>query len=240
MNVEAAKGAQSTETQLSVTFPRIEPVTLPDKIVAMLKEAFFSGKLKPGDSIVERELARQVDSGTPAVREALITLQEQGFVQRIANKGTYVTKFTREEVGQLYLLRTELELVALRWAKLRVTQADLIELENITQEMRGAALARNARLFNERDFGFHRQCWKLAGNKFLYHSLETIVGPLFAFVLGDSQATVNEAVARDHLNIVNALRNLEEPEFSSAIRSTLSSFAIKALSSMVHTTEANT
>ena len=73
---------------MSVAFPRIEPVTLADKIVAMLKEAFFSGKLKPGDLIVERELARQVNSGTPAVREALIILQEQGFVQRIVNKGT--------------------------------------------------------------------------------------------------------------------------------------------------------
>ena len=63
---------------MSVAFPRIEPVTLADKIVAMLKEAFFSGKLKPGDLIVERELARQVNSGTPAVREALIILQEIG------------------------------------------------------------------------------------------------------------------------------------------------------------------
>jgi len=202
---------------MRVSFPRIEPVTLCDKIVAMLKEAFFSGKLKPGDLIVERELGRQVNSGTPTIREALITLQEQGFVRRIVNKGTYVTKFTRDEVEQLYLLRTELELVALGWAKPRVTENDLLVLETTIDQMKEAAVRRDARLFYERDLAFHRQCWELAGNKFLYRSLETIVAPLFAFVLGDNQTTVDEAVAREHLHIVNALRNLQEPDFSLSI-----------------------
>ena len=64
-------------------------------------------------------------------------------------------------------------------------------------------------------------------------ALEMIVGPLFAFVLGDNQTRVAESVAREHLNVVNALRSLREPDFSSAIRNTLSSFAIRALSSMV-------
>jgi len=220
---------------MNVSFPKIEPITLCDKIVAMLKEAFFSGKLKPGDPIIERELARQVNSGTPTIREALITLQEQGFVQRIVNKGTYVVKFTRHEVEQLFLLRTELELMALQWAKPRAEEEDLVALERTIDEMEGAATNREIRLFYERDLSFHRQCWELAGNKFLSRALETIVGPLFAFVLGDNQARVAESVAREHLNIVNALRSLQEPDFSSVIRNTLSSFAIRALSSMVET-----
>jgi DNA-binding GntR family transcriptional regulator len=217
---------------MSVAFPRIEPVTLSDKIVAMLKEAFFSGKLKPGDLIVERELARQVNSGTPAVREALITLQEQGFVQRIVNKGTYVTRFCRDEVEQLYLLRTELELLALRWAKPRVTETDLVALERTVDGIIEAAANEDPRLSYDRDLAFHRQCWELSGNKFLSRALENIVGPLFAFVQGKSPTGMTEADAREHLNIVDALRSLKEPDFSSLVRSTLSGFAIKNLSAM--------
>jgi DNA-binding GntR family transcriptional regulator len=230
---EPTKGGEFLRGQMTVSFPRIEPVTLCDKIVATLKETFFSGKLKPGDLIVERELARQFNSGTPAVREALITLEQQGFVRRIVNKGTHVTKFTRREVEQLYLLRTELELIGLRWAKPRVTEIDLQRLEKTIEDIVDAARKRETRVFYDRDLAFHRQCWMLAGNKFLFRSLETIMAPLFAFVLGHSPGTVDEAVAREHLNIVNALRNLREPDFSSIVRSTLSGFALKGLSSMV-------
>ena len=216
----------------NISFPKIEPVTLREKIVAMLKEAFFAGTLKPGDLIVERQLSRQLKIGTPAIREALFTLQEQGFVNRVVNTGTYVNKFTYDEVRQMYLLRTELELLALRWAKSRVTEEDLLGLEQAVERIVEAATPEKAHLFYERDLDFHRQCWNLSGNKFLSRSLETMVAPLFAFVLADNRATVNAEGAREHFHIVNALRNLQEPEFTSVIRNTLNSFALWGISSM--------
>ena len=99
------------------TFAEIEPLSLSDRVINALKDAFFAGELKPGDAIVERELARQMKVGTPVVREALISLQGQGFVRRVTNTGTFVTQFTTDEVRQLYTLRVELELLALQWAK---------------------------------------------------------------------------------------------------------------------------
>ncbi len=95
------------------TFAEIEPLSLSDRVINALKDAFFAGELKPGDAIVERELARQMKVGTPVVREALISLQGQGFVRRVTNTGTFVTQFTTDEVRQLYTLRVELELLAL-------------------------------------------------------------------------------------------------------------------------------
>jgi DNA-binding GntR family transcriptional regulator len=147
-------------------------------------------------------------------------------VRRVANKGTYVTRFTGEEVEQVYLLRTELELLGLRWAKSRVTEGDLLELERTGDGVVDAARRRDARLYYERDLTFHRQCWELSRNKFLCRSLERIVSPLFAFVISHNETAMAETVAREHLNIVNALRNLQEPEFSSTIRSILSGFAL--------------
>lgn len=98
------------ESDSRAGLPGIVVESLRDKVVASLKNAFFSGQLKPGDTIVERQLAQQLKVGSPAIREALITLQQQGFVQRIANTATYVTSFTMEEVKELYQLRIEFEL----------------------------------------------------------------------------------------------------------------------------------
>jgi DNA-binding GntR family transcriptional regulator len=215
------------------TFPEIAAESLRDKVIASLKDAFFSGELKPGDAIVERHLAQQMKIGSPAVREALITLQQQGFVNRVANTGTYVNSFTVDEVRQLYQLRVEFELLAFKWAKLRVKEADLKNLETFVDAMADAANQKNTRKFFEHDLDFHRYCWRLSGNKFLERSLENLVPPLFAFVLNASDDTVQELVARQHLQIISALKSAYEPDFSAIIRDALTTFALEGVSSML-------
>jgi DNA-binding GntR family transcriptional regulator len=217
----------------NIIFPEVGSVSLRDKVVACLKEAIFSGMLKPGDPIVERHLSQQMKIGTPAIREALVMLHEQGFLRRVANTATYVNSYTAEEVKELYQLRIEFELLALKWAKVRVTEKDLQSLEEVIVQMAEAASHKDLRRFYELDLQFHRNCWQFSGNRFLTRSLERLVPPLFAFVLVASDVTVSEAIAYEHRTIVNALRRIEEPEFSSAIRQTLSSFAMTGIASMV-------
>src|ERR1700677_948447 len=137
------------------TFAEIEPLSLSDRVINALKDAFFAGELKPGDAIVERELARQMKVGTPVVREALISLQGQGFVRRITNTGTYVTQFTTDEVRQLYTLRLELELLALQWAKPRVKENDLKELSRQIAQVVEAGERANQRQFLSPNYPFH-------------------------------------------------------------------------------------
>src|SRR5579862_2268150 len=165
------------------TFAEIEPLSLSDRVINALKDAFFAGELKPGDAVVERELARQMKVGTPVVREALIALQGQGFVRRVTNTGTYVTKFDAEEVHQLCTLRIEFETMALQWARTRATAADIDVLNSLVDSIVEAAKQGNRKLFMERDIEFHRSCWKLSGNRFLAETLDRLMAPLFAFVV---------------------------------------------------------
>jgi DNA-binding GntR family transcriptional regulator len=212
--------------------PEITGESLRDKVVSSLKSAFFSGHLKPGEALVERQLAQQMKVGSPAVREALITLQQQGFVRRVANTATYVNSFSVDEVRQLYQLRVEMELLSLKWAKPRVTNEDISVLEIIVEAMAAAASKKNLREFFENDLEFHRHCWKLSGNKYLEQSLENLVPALFAFVLNGNSVSAQEVVAKQHLQIISALRSTYEPEFTAIIRDILCSFAIRAVSSL--------
>jgi DNA-binding GntR family transcriptional regulator len=213
-------------------FREIEAVSLKDKVVAALKDAFLAGQLKPGDPIVERHLGQQMKIGTPVVREALIALEGQGFVRRIANTGTYVTKFDAEEVRQLYLLRVELEYLTLQWARSLVTPADLDELEGLVDRLVEAGESGSRREFLERDYAFHRRYWELSGNRYLVETLERLMAPLFAFVVMASGAPLTAAMAREHYDLVEALRKLREPEFSAQVRKTLNGFAFRWISSM--------
>jgi DNA-binding GntR family transcriptional regulator len=219
-------------------FPHLEPVSLPERAANALKEAFFSGHLKPGDPIVEREIARQMKVGTPVVREALILLQAQGFVRRVANTGTFVTEFTAEEVSQLYALRVELEVLALQWARPRVTEEDLEELKALVDLTVEAGDRGHRREFLERDYHFHRRCWQLSDNVYLAETLDRLMAPLFAFVVVASGAPLTGAMAREHYPLVDALRTLEEPEFTATIRKILTGFASRWLIAMDKTEKA--
>jgi DNA-binding GntR family transcriptional regulator len=213
-------------------FNEIEAVPLTDRVAAALKDAFFSGKLKPGDAIVERQLAREMKVGTPVVREALISLQGQGFVRRVTNTGTFVTKFDTEEVRQLYTLRIELEAIALEWARPRVTPADIAELRRLVDRLVEAGESGARREFLERDFTFHKQCWKLSGNTYLVETLERLMAPLFAFAVLASGVQLTAAMAKEHYALVNALENLQPPEFENTVRKTLTGFALRWISSI--------
>ena len=90
------------------TFSRIETVSKKDRVVATLREAIVSGRMKPGDAVVEGKVARQLGVGQPVIREALLDLEHQGFVQRVPYRGTSVTKLGADEIEQIQQLRVEL------------------------------------------------------------------------------------------------------------------------------------
>jgi DNA-binding GntR family transcriptional regulator len=210
---------------MPATFTAIAPQSLSERVASALKDAFFSGQLKPGDAVVEREIARQMKVGTPVVREALIALQGQGFVRRVVNTGTYVSQFSVDEIRQLYSLRVELEVMAFQWARSRVTDADLEELRKLVADVVEAGERADRRGFLERDYEFHRHCWSLSGNIFLAETLDRLMAPLFAFVVMASGAPLTASMGREHYDLIDALKSLEEPEFTAVIRRTLSGFA---------------
>lgn len=163
----------------------IRPISKKDQVALAVKEAILSGSIQPGSPIVESRIAQQVGAGIPLVREALLELEHQGFVQRVPYKGTRVTKLEPADVKQIFRLRVELEALAIEWAKERVTAADIEYLRAEIEKMERAASASSLALgqFYESDLAFHRKIWVLAGNPHLVEALERIVVPLFAFFL---------------------------------------------------------
>jgi DNA-binding GntR family transcriptional regulator len=213
-------------------FKEIEALTLTNRVAAALRDAFFSGKMKPGDAIVERQVAQQMKVGTPVVREALISLQGQGFVRRVTNTGTFVTKFNAEEVRQLYTLRIELETLAFEWARPKVTATDLTALKGLVDKLVEAGEAGARREFLEGDLTFHKRCWELSGNFYLVETLEHLMAPLFAFAVMATGVPITAAMAREHYALINALENLQPPEFGNVIRKTLTGFALRWISAI--------
>jgi len=161
----------------------IQPISKRAQVVRAIKEGIIAGTIEPGASIVESKMAQMLGAGIPLVREALIELEHQGFVQRIPYKGTTVTKLDSDEIRQIFQLRVELEALSIEWAKPKITDRDLQTLTELIEGMQAAAARVDLAEFYEKDLAFHRQIWTLADNPYLTDALERVVTPLFAFFL---------------------------------------------------------
>jgi DNA-binding GntR family transcriptional regulator len=100
----------------------------------------------------------------------------------------------------------------------------------LVDEVVRAGESGNRRQFLERDYAFHRRCWILSGNTYLHETLDRLMAPLFAFVVLASGAPLTGSMGREHYELINALQNLQEPEFSIVVRRTLTGFAFRWLS----------
>src|SRR5258707_13550923 len=98
---EMIPNAEDKQEFDGTVFAQLTAVSLAEGVVAALKDAFFSGRLKRGAAIVERQIATQMNVGTPVVREPLISLKHERFVRRMKHKATFITRFNTDEVRQL-------------------------------------------------------------------------------------------------------------------------------------------
>jgi DNA-binding GntR family transcriptional regulator len=201
----------------------IQPISKRDQVIRALKDAILSGTIQPGASIVETRVAQQLGAGVPLIREALIELEHQGFVQRTPYKGTTVTKLGPGDIKRIFRLRVELEALAIEWAKENVTDADLESLGQTIRNMEQAAKDLDLTLFYEADLAFHRKIWNLSDNPYLTDALERVVVPLFAFFLMKTSRRRNSYVesASMHAAIVEALPKKTAAELREMVKQSL-------------------
>ncbi len=162
-------------------FDRLTTPSKKDRVVGTIREAIVSGRMQPGDPIGEIKVARELGVSQPLVREALLVLEHQGFVQRRPYRGTSVTQLTTEDIAHIQALRVEFESLAVEWGRGHVTAAAADELQSYVEAMRMASARSDLTSFNDNDLAFHRGVWRLSGNRYLVDCLERSVVPLFTF-----------------------------------------------------------
>jgi DNA-binding GntR family transcriptional regulator len=184
--------------------------SIPETVAEALREGIIAGKLKSGERLVEQKLATELGIGQPTLREALKELEYQGFVRKIPNKGTYVTRLSKEDFGKILEVRMALETLVVERVARNMTAALGEELEEIVREMEAAARKFDLARFHKSDVAFHRKLWKSARNEYLEIALERVAFGLFAFVLlqRESESKTEFLAATDqHKQILEGLRS---------------------------------
>jgi DNA-binding GntR family transcriptional regulator len=148
-----------------------------------LRQEIFTGKKGSGERLVETRIAREIGVAQSSVREALNQLENEGLVTRVPNTGAYVTSLNESQIEQIYVLRAELEGLAVELVGQRNRKEDLEHLEQLLSACEKEEASANPEPLNVMlaDLQFHLELWSLSGNEFLISVLSRIVIPLFAF-----------------------------------------------------------
>jgi DNA-binding GntR family transcriptional regulator len=168
---------------MSPTFQKIEPVSKKSRVLDSLRQAIISGAIQGGDQLVEAKIAQEFGVGQGLIREALIELEHQGFVQRTPFSGTQVPKLTVEDAQHIFEMRIELEPLAVFLAGPKLTEADLSALRQIAEQSSAAAKAEDLDGFFEKHLSFRKKIWALSANPYLQQALERVVIPLYGLYL---------------------------------------------------------
>jgi GntR family transcriptional regulator, trigonelline degradation regulator len=98
----------------SVAAIRKTAAPLRRQVLHELRQSIISGRLHPGERLVERELISMMGVSRTVIREALRQLESEGLVAIVPNKGPVVRNLTLEEAQDLYAIRSVLEGLAAR------------------------------------------------------------------------------------------------------------------------------
>jgi DNA-binding GntR family transcriptional regulator len=189
---------------------------LKDQVLKAIRDAILRGGLSPGERITESRLSKQMQVGQNVVREALQELEFQGFVERIPNRGTSVTDFSREDIRQMYQFRVELEGFAAQLARGcgRPSADDVGQMERALNGMEAGAGGNDFWQFSRSDLEFHEIIWRMSGNRFVEKALRTVATPQFSYVLIRSFRHTRldlVAITQEHRDILQVLKT-RDPE----------------------------
>jgi DNA-binding GntR family transcriptional regulator len=137
----------------------------------LILEAIDTGTYRPGDRLVESELAEQFGVSRTPIREALQRLETQSMLTR-DGRSLIVASLDHNQMADLYVVRTELEGLAARLAARHATLEEVSVLRDMVDEDR--ALINDPDALSRANRRFHKQIHLASHNRYLVKQLDLV------------------------------------------------------------------
>lgn len=122
---------------MTVVFQR--PPTAQEAVLVELRRFIATGRLRPGQQIIQDALAVELGVSRVPLREALKILEGEGQVSYLAHRGYFVTKLSLSDLLEVYRIREILEAEAITIAVPQMTAEDMDRLEEAERDVKAAA-----------------------------------------------------------------------------------------------------
>lgn len=183
------------------------PPTAQQAALKEIRRWILSGRLKPGDQVVQDVVATELRVSVVPVREALKTLESEGLLVHAPHRGFFVTELSRDELLELCDVRSTLETMAVQKSVPQLTAADIDSMRGLIAAMEQADRDQDVVRMINLDRAFHFTVFDAAG----MDQLKRIIAiawdqsdPYRAVFFANPTNRVNDH--KDHRKILAALR----------------------------------
>jgi DNA-binding GntR family transcriptional regulator len=194
-----------TPRSRQVPAPAREPAAL--IIAKRIEEDIVLGRRQPRERLIEQDLCDLFQTHRGDVRLALFELEKKGLVERIPNRGALVRGLTPLEVKEIYAVREELEVMAVRIIPFPVSHKDIERLEELQQKHTAAVAAGDLLTVFYSNLRFHQVLFGLCGNACLIETIELLAQKVYGIrSYANAFPESLDRARRDHLDMIKALR----------------------------------
>jgi len=183
-----------------------------------VRERIVSGDIQPGAILTEAELADEYGMSKTPVREALVLLRHEGFVDSLPRIGHVVATFTVQDVLEVFHLRAILEAEAAGLAADRITEDEIAALrENRDEESALLAEADGADAYErayELNVAFHHRIGRASGNRRLADLIKRLMEDMRRMLAFDPRFVEPQ----HHMEIIEALQRGDRAAAAGAMR----------------------
>lgn len=183
--------------------------TSADYVYRELRHRIITKQVKAGQRLPEVNIAVQMGVSRTPVREALRRLESEGLVDIVPNSGARLAAPSRREVENAYVVREQLECLAVRLASQTMAEKHFRRLEEIIGAEESAFRERNLELYLEINESFHRIIAEATGNRILATYVENILARTNVYIVFYDpfyEDERNPSIA-EHKTLLQALRS---------------------------------
>lgn len=183
-----------------------EYLPLRDVVFNTLRQAILRGELKPGERLMEIQLANKLGVSRTPIREAIRKLELEGLVLMIPRRGAEVAEITEQNLRDVLEVREALEELSVKLACEHATQAQIEEMKQAAQVFKESLSGDDVTRIAEADVAFHDAINMATDNQKLIQILNNLREQMYRYrmeYLKDRQS--HSVLVREHEEILNAL-----------------------------------
>ena len=190
-----------------------EYLPLRDVVFRTLRDAILTGKLLPGERLMENQLAEKLGVSRTPVREALRMLELENLVELVPRKGAQVLDMSEKDIVNILEVRGVLEGLATSLACKKMTEEQLAELKRVEEKFEKAIEEKALEDIAENDELFHQIIFAASENDKLIHIFHNLQTQLYRYRMAHLKIDSSiPAIVAHHKGIIRAIENHESAE----------------------------
>ena len=167
------------ELNFSVNMDEFLP--LRDVVFNTLRQAILRGELKPGERLMEIQLANKLGVSRTPIREAIRKLELEGLVLVIPRKGAEVADIKEKSLRDVLEVRKALEELSVQLACEKITKEEIEELKEAAETFKKAQKTKDITQIAEADVHFHDIINTASGNQKLIQLLNNLREQMYRY-----------------------------------------------------------